>query len=111
MSSPLDGLDPVLTPPKRLAAIAMVGASTSCDFTFLRDQLRLGDSDLSKHMSALADAGYVTVRKSGHGRGSSTTYAITAAGRKAYARHREVLTALLAVHVPAGEEAHLPGGS
>ena len=103
MSSPLDGLDPVLNPPKRLAAIAMVGASTSCDFTFLRDHLGLGDSDLSKHMSALADAGYVAVRKSGHGRGSSTSYAVTGAGRKAYARHREALTALLAVHLPEGE--------
>lgn len=103
MSSPLDGLDPVLTPPKRLAAIAMVGASTSCDFTFLRDQLRLGDSDLSKHMSALADAGYVTVRKSGHGRGSSTSYAVTGSGRAAYSSHRAALTALLVTYVPDDE--------
>lgn len=96
MSSPLDGLDPTLNQPKRLAAIAMIAASTSCDFTFLRHQLQLGDSDLSKHMSALDHAGYVTTRKSGRGRGSTTTYTITTTGRTAYAQHRNTLTALLA---------------
>lgn len=100
MTSPLDGLDPTLNQPKRLAAIAMIAASTSCDFTFLRDQLQLGDSDLSRHMTALNQAGYVTIRKSGHGRGSTTTYAITSLGRTAYGRHRATLTALLAAHGP-----------
>lgn len=100
MSSPLDGLDPTLNQPKRLAAIAIIAASTSCDFAFLRDQLHLNDSDLSRHMTALNHAGYVTVRKSGGGRGSTTTYAITPAGRSAYARHRDTLTAFLAAHAP-----------
>lgn len=100
MTSPLDGLDPTLNQPKRLAAIAMIASSTSCDFVFLRDELDLGDSDLSKHMTALSQAGYVTIRKSGRGRGSTTTYAITTAGRNAYGRHRDTLTALLAAHEP-----------
>ncbi|MFC4555924.1 transcriptional regulator [Georgenia faecalis] len=100
MSSPLDGLDPILNQPKRLAAIAMVAASTSCDFPFLRDQLELSDSDLSRHMTALSQAGYVTIRKSGGGRGSTTTYAITKTGRAAYGRHRDTLTAFLAAHDP-----------
>lgn len=100
MSSPLDGLDPTLNQPKRLAAIAMIASSTSCDFAFLRDQLQLGDSDLSKHMTALHHAGYVSVHKTGRGRGSATTYAITAAGRDAYKRHRETLTRFLSAHKP-----------
>lgn len=100
MSSPLEGLDPTLNQPKRLAAIAMIASSTSCDFTFLRDQLQLGDSDLSKHMTALFHAGYVTVHKTGRGRGSTTTYAITATGRAAYRRHRDTLTAFLSAHKP-----------
>ncbi|THJ68623.1 ArsR family transcriptional regulator [Arthrobacter echini] len=98
MSSLLDGLEPTLNQPKRLAAIAMIAASTSCDFTFLRDQLELNDSDLSRHMSALNNAGFVTIRKNGGGRGSTTTYTITPTGRAAYARHRETLTALLTRH-------------
>lgn len=100
MSSPLDGLDLTLNQPKRLAAIAMIAASTSCDFAFLRDQLHLNDSDLSRHMTALGHSGYITVRKSGAGRGSTTTYSITPAGRTAYAQHRDTLTALLAAHDP-----------
>lgn len=100
MSSPLDGLDPTLNQPKRLAAIAMVAASTSCDFAFLREQLQISDSDLSRHMSALNHAGYVSVRKSGSGRGSTTTYSITPAGRTAYGRHRDTLTQFLAAHDP-----------
>ncbi len=100
MSSPLEGLDPTLNQPKRLAAIAMIAASTSCDFAFLRDQLQLNDSDLSRHMTALNHAGYVTVRKTGRGRGSTTTYSITPAGRTAYGRHRDTLTTFLAAHDP-----------
>lgn len=100
MNNPLDGLDPTLNQPKRLAAIAMVAASTSCDFTFLRDQLQLSDSDLSKHMSALDHAGYITIRKSGRGRGSTTTYTITTTGRTAYTRHRDTLTTFLTAHAP-----------
>jgi DNA-binding MarR family transcriptional regulator len=100
MKNPLDGLDSTLNQPKRLAAIAMIAASTSCDFTFLRDQLQLSDSDLSKHMSALDHAGYIAIRKTGRGRGSTTTYTITTAGRTAYTQHRDTLTAFLTAHAP-----------
>ncbi len=60
MTSPLTSLDPVIHAPKRLAAMAMLDAAESADFTFLREHLGLSDSDLSKQMSALAQAGYVT---------------------------------------------------
>lgn len=71
MTSPLTSLDPVIHAPKRLAAMAMLDAAESADFTFLREHLGLSDSDLSKQMSALAQAGYVTAAKSGRGRGST----------------------------------------
>ena len=90
MSSPLDALDAVIHAPKRLAAMAMLDATDGTDFAFLREHLQLSDSDLSKQMSALQSAGYVTVSKSGRGRGSCMTYAITRAGRPpiaATARH------------------------
>lgn len=89
------GLDPVLTAPKRLAAMALLSRAGSADFGFLRQALELSDSDLSKQMAALQTAGYVSVAKSGRGRGGTTSFAITADGRAAYARHREVLTAML----------------
>ncbi len=95
MSGPLGDLDPVLTPPKRLAALAVLSNATTTDFAFLRDHLAVSDSDLSKQMSALLDAGYVSATKS-RGRGGSTTYRITRDGKKAFESHRHALERLIA---------------
>ncbi|MFD1824819.1 MULTISPECIES: transcriptional regulator [Mumia] len=46
-------------------------------------------------MSALDAAGYVKVHKSGRGRGSGTSYSLTATGRAAYRRYRTALKELL----------------
>jgi DNA-binding transcriptional ArsR family regulator len=95
-ASALDGLDPALTAPKRLAAMALLSHSSAADFAVLRSHLGVSESDLSKQMSALVAAGYVTARKSGRGRGSTTTYRATRDGSRAYARHRAALEAILA---------------
>ena len=91
------GLDPVIHAPKRLAAMALLANAVNADFAFVRDQLQVSDSDLSKQMSELAKVGYVEVRKLGRGPGSSTTYRITRKGRRAYLAHREALQAILAM--------------
>lgn len=91
----IDGLDPAIHAPKRLAAMAVLSQAPTVSFRFLRDHLDLRDSDLSKQMSVLEAAGYVEVLKSGHGRGSATTYRITRAGRDAYQRHTTALRALI----------------
>lgn len=90
------GLDPVIHAPKRLAFMALLAHAQDADFTFVRAALKISDSDLSKQATALAEAGYLKITKSGYGRGSSTAYKITPAGRKAYQQHREALEALLA---------------
>jgi len=46
-------------------------------------------------MSALEAAGYVTTAKDGHGRGASTTYAMTKGGRRAYHAHCAALRKLI----------------
>ncbi|MDF1602072.1 transcriptional regulator [Nocardioides sp. YIM 152315] len=94
-TSALDGLDPALSAPKRLAAMALLSRASGADFAVLRDHLGVSESDLSKQMSALVAVGYVAVRKSGRGRGSVTTYQATREGKKAYARHRTALEAIL----------------
>lgn len=91
----IDGLDPVIHAPKRLAAMAILANSSSASFKFLKEHLGLSDSDLSKQMSALESAGYVSAAKDGYGRGGSTTYRMTPAGIKAYSNHRDALRALL----------------
>ena len=45
----------------------MLANSKNTEFAFLREVLAISDSDLSKQMSALAEAGYVTVKKTGRG--------------------------------------------
>jgi len=91
----IGGLDPVIHVPKRLAAMAILSSSPSASFRFLRDQLEISDSDLSKQMSTLEEAGYVTAAKDGRGRGASTTYAMTKEGRRAYQAHCAALRQLI----------------
>ena len=88
-------LDPVIHAPKRLAATAILANAPSVSFRFLKEHLELSDSDLSKQMSALEAAGYVTSTKTGRGRGATTTFALTRTGRTAYAAHRRALRAML----------------
>ncbi len=94
-SPALEGLDPVLNAPKRLAIMAVLMRSTSSDFAFLRQHLGVSDSDLSKQAAALEAAGYLTISKSGRGRGAVTAYKATRPGRRAYRQHVDVLRGLL----------------
>lgn len=91
----LDEIDPRLTQPKRLAALGVLAKSSYTDFGFLRDTLALKDSDLSKQMSALVQAGYATTRKTGRGIERQTWYRITETGRTALERHVQALRALV----------------
>lgn len=84
----------MIHPPKRLAAMAILVNSTTTDFGFLRDHLGVSDSDLSKQMSALEKAGYVTVTKTSRGRGGATWYRITHRGTRAFKRHMGALGAI-----------------
>lgn len=91
----LADLDPVLVQPKRLAALGMLMNTKEAEFSYLRDHLQLSDSDLSKQMSALVAADYVTVRKTGKGRTRSTWFARTERGETAANAHVAALRALV----------------
>ena len=91
----LHDLDPVIHAPKRLAIMAILANSTSSDFSFLRDHLGVSDSDLSKQMSALDQAGYLSVAKTSRGRGGVTTYRVTKAGAAAFKQHIAALNAIV----------------
>lgn len=91
----LDEVDPVLLAPKRLAAVGILAASTTAEFAFLREHLGVSDSDLSKQMAALLDAGYVAVRKTGRAAQRRTWYRLTSDGRAALHRHVAALNALV----------------
>ncbi|HUS62184.1 MAG TPA: transcriptional regulator [Acidimicrobiales bacterium] len=90
-------LDPVIHAPKRLGAMAILAASKTVEFAYLRDHLEVSDSDLSKQMATLCEAGYARVRKDGRGRGSTTWFSITLKGLAAFKGHVAALQALVEV--------------
>ncbi len=90
----LDALDPILTPPKRLACLGAIAAVKKLDFAALRDLLDISDSDLSKQLKALADAGYITSEKTGRGSTRRMWLMITPTGRQALADHTAALRLL-----------------
>lgn len=96
----LDKVDPVLAPPKRLAALGMLYSAKRVEFSFIRDHLELSDSDLSKQMKALVEAGYATAKKTGAGSSRVTWFAATPTGRKALTRHVDALNQLVLHSLP-----------
>ena len=96
----LNELDPLLSTPKKLAAIGMLANATQVEFAFIREHLELSDSDLSKQMRALTEAGYVKAKKTGQGPTRKTWFRCTAAGRKAMHSHLAALNALVLDSLP-----------
>jgi DNA-binding transcriptional ArsR family regulator len=94
------GLDPVIHPPARLQIAALLAAVTDAEFSTLRDALGVSDSVLSKHLSALADAGYLKLRKAALGGRQRTWASLTRSGRLAFSAHVRALQALVAVAAP-----------
>lgn len=96
----LEDLDPHLTVPKRLAAMGLLAAAKQIEFSYLRDHLHLSDSDLSKQLKVLTDAGYVTSKRTGKGRTRASWFSITDEGISALNRHAAALQQLLQPEPP-----------
>lgn len=94
--------DELIHAPTRLSIVALLAASDWADFTFVRDSLGMSDSALSKQISTLEDAGYVTTRKTGAGRNRRTHLMLSARGRRAFADHAAALQQIIARATPAG---------
>lgn len=88
-------IDPVLHPPARLQIAAVLASADEVEFAVLRELVEVSDSVLSKHLSALSDAGYVKLVKAARDGRQRTWASFTAAGRKAFARHMQALHALV----------------
>ncbi|HEX2771374.1 MAG TPA: transcriptional regulator [Micromonosporaceae bacterium] len=80
-------LDEIVHAPHRLRICAFLDATSSAQFSALRELLGVADSVLSKHLKVLQDAGYLTMTKpTGQGR-VKTWVSLTPAGKQAYAGH------------------------
>lgn len=96
----LRDLDPVLSTPKKLAAMGVLANARDVEFSFLREHLELSDSDLSKQMRALTEVGYVTVKKRGRGAERRTWFRATNTGSAALRSHIKALNGLVLESLP-----------
>jgi DNA-binding MarR family transcriptional regulator len=91
-------LDRVIHEKGRLAIMSMLAASPELSFTEMRDALGMTDGNLTTHIKALQQEGYVSVSKSYQNRRPLTTCTLTTAGRKAFTEYINVLERIVHQH-------------
>ncbi len=69
-------------------------------FTELRDALAMTDGNLTTHIRALQQEGYVAVAKSYQHKRPLTTCSLTATGRKAFATYIDLLEQIVRQNKP-----------
>jgi DNA-binding MarR family transcriptional regulator len=91
--------DELIHPSTRLSVVALLAAADWVDFAFIRDELELSDSALSKQLSTLEDAGYVTIERPVSEHRRRVRARLTKTGRTAFEGH------VAALHQIVGEPA------
>ena len=81
------GFDAVLHPPARLQIAAVLANVDTAEFAKLRKLVGVSDSVLSKHLSALAEAGHISLRKVASDGRQRTWASLTRSGRTAFKAH------------------------
>ncbi len=96
--------DELIHAPLRLQICAMLSPVRWLPFSDLRDSLEISDSVLSKHLSALAGAGYVEISRVRADSRSRRRVTLTKSGRTALHGHLAALRAIAASAEPAVAE-------
>ncbi|MFW0789957.1 winged helix-turn-helix domain-containing protein [Gordonia sp. CPCC 205333] len=91
-----DGFDELIHPSTRLSLMATLAAADWAEFAYLKEQLGLSDSALSKQLSTLEEAGYLTTDRQATGRRRTVRAQLTDTGRAAFAGHMAALQAIVA---------------
>lgn len=84
-------LDRVIHEKGRLAIMSMLAATPELSFTEMRDALAMTDGNLTTHIKALQQEGYVSVTKSYKEKRPLTTCSLTVSGRKAFGQYIDLL--------------------
>jgi DNA-binding transcriptional ArsR family regulator len=103
------GFDSVLHPPARLQIAAVLAQAQEAEFALLKKITGASDSVMSKHLSALLDAGYVTLRKAASEGRQRTWARLTRSGRAAFRRHVKALESLAAAVGTSEDHDHVVG--
>lgn len=93
-SHPRHRLDPALVSPIRLSIMVGLAEVTEAEAKVIAGLVEISLSTMSNHMSALADAGYVTVRKGYVGQRPCTWLSLTPTGRTQLSTHLDALRAI-----------------
>lgn len=88
--------DEVIHAPQRLRICAMLSAAREVEFAVLQERLELSKSALSKHLTQLADAGYVGQRRAVREGRSRLWISLTNDGTRAYRDHVRALRLIVA---------------
>jgi DNA-binding transcriptional ArsR family regulator len=88
--------DELIHAPTRLAIVSLLAAAQRADFKYIRDELGLSDSALSKQLSTLESAGYVEIHRRFVGKRPRTSANLSKAGRQAFNQHAAALQLMLA---------------
>src|SRR5271154_4118160 len=88
--------DEIIHPSTRLSIVSLLASAEWVDFAYIRDQLGLSDSALSKQLSILDDAGYVAQDRPTTGRLRRVHVRMTPKGRAAFRSHVAALKVIVA---------------
>jgi DNA-binding MarR family transcriptional regulator len=91
-----DGFDDLIHPATRLSIVALLAAADWAEFAFVRDELGLSDSALSKQLSTLEEAGYVAIERPVSERRRRVRARLTSLGRERFAGHVAALKGIIA---------------
>lgn len=93
-------LDRLIHEKGRLAIMSMLAATPELSFTEMRDTLGMTDGNLTTHLRALQQEGYLSVAKSYQNNRPLTTCSLTPAGRKAFTEYINLLEQIVRQNKP-----------
>ena len=79
----------------RLGIMSVLLVNDWVEFVELKETLNVTDGNLASHLTALEKLEFIEVRKQFIGKKPNTSYAVTAAGRKAFNEHLNALEKLI----------------
>jgi DNA-binding MarR family transcriptional regulator len=87
--------DELIHPSTRLSIVALLASADWADFGFVRDELGLSDSALSKQLSTLEEAGYIAIERPLSDKRRRVRARLTTTGRNAFDGHVAALRAIV----------------
>jgi DNA-binding MarR family transcriptional regulator len=94
--------DELIHPSTRLSIVALLASADWIDFAFVRDQLNLSDSALSKQFATLEEAGYIALERTVVKHRRRVQVRLTPSGRQAFDGHVAALRAIVSLSPIAG---------